>query len=205
MRQRIGSIMLLTAYLSSNQAIAESSFQLGGGIQHMANDPFLKQTGIDVVVDYRPQPHVVFEAKFAYMPDLAEGSWTGLTKQLVDENHISPDISTIQYSGMMSARIIAIEGQTEQFKTNIGMQCGIGLVQTADDLEALQAIDDPRAQATQIQMHTAATASIVGEAWRDDLGIQLAWDLVSYIETINSTTLQSKGMSFMTINILRSF
>ena len=147
----------------------------------------------------------MFEAKFAYMPDLAEGRWTGLTKQLVVENHVSPDISTIQYSGMMSARIIAIEGQTEQFKTNIGMQCGIGLVQTADDLEALQAIDDPRAKATQFQLHTAATASIVGEAWRDDLGIQLAWDLVNYIETVNSSTLESKGFTFLTVNALRRF
>ena len=77
---------------------------------------------------------------------------------------------------------------------DLGLRVGMGFAQTSDDLEALQAVGDPQAEATQNQVHPTTN---FGGGVRVVLGESFAFRIegrsLVYIETVNSTTLEMKN------------
>jgi outer membrane beta-barrel protein len=124
----------------------------------VANDPFLNRYIVGTGLAYHVTEVFAVEGTFDFAPDLGEGDWKPLTTQLVNENSVSPDISkltmfgsfTFQYSPIYGK--LAIVGRDIIFFDVYG-NFGMGFTRTTDDLAALQAEGEPRAQATEFQTH----------------------------------------------------
>ncbi|MCB9761388.1 MAG: outer membrane beta-barrel domain-containing protein [Alphaproteobacteria bacterium] len=159
-----------------------------------------------------PQPHILsgsvgyhiteifaVEAALGFAPDLGEGDWKPITKQLVEENHVSPDISKMTFIGNVTFQFSPIYGKVALNSRNIINfdiygAFGMGATRTVDDLNALQALNDPIALATQVQTHPTTTfgggARVIFNEW---FAVRVDGRSLVYIETVNSTTLEMKN------------
>jgi hypothetical protein len=61
----------------------------------VANDPFLNRYIVGSGLAYHFTEIFAVEGSFDFSPDLGESDWKPLTKQLVEENNVSPDISIL--------------------------------------------------------------------------------------------------------------
>ncbi len=188
----------IAGFLGTAQA-DEGGLHLGVGAGSVINDPFLKRYITQVTLDVRPKDHMVFEVVLGYSPDLGTSDWRPITKQLIEENHVSPDISKFSLYGGITGRVIPFWSPTKNGHNNLGFLWGVGMVQTEDDLEALQAIGNEVAEATQFETHLMGMSGVMGEAWRGGHGLQMGFRLMTYIETVNSTTLEMKANRLLTL------
>ena len=70
----------------------------------------------------------------------------------------------------------------------------MGLTQTVDDLEALNATQDERAQSTQVQIHpTSNFGAGVRMIFGKNIAARIEGRSMIYIETVNATTLEMKN------------
>ena len=160
----------------------------------VVNDPFLKQKGVAVSGEYRPEEFLAVGLDYRLFPDLGDTNWTGLTKQLIEENHVSPDISKRQWVSKATVTIFGLKHSTSTADLAVGFGVGIGFSKTADDLEALDTeASDERAVVTQNQMHPTAGYTLLGEAWWGENGIRFRLENDGYIETVNATVLEMKS------------
>ena len=128
----------------------------------VANDPFLNRYIVGSGLAYHVTEIFAVEGSFDFSPDLGESDWKPLTKQLVEENNVSPDISKLNYFASLSMQYAPIYGKVAIIGKNIINfdvygNFGLGVTRTADDLEALQATGDAKAEATQFQFQPTTT------------------------------------------------
>jgi len=119
---------------------------------------------------------------------------------LIEENHVSPDISKLTYFGSATFLFSPIYGKVAVVGRNIinfdiFASFGMGMTRTSDDLEALdtEATDD-RAVVTQHQLHP--TTNFGGGArviFSENLAFRIEGRSLVYIETVNATTLEMKN------------
>ena len=166
---------------------------LTGGMEFTGNDPFVTRRGHRIGVEYAPRPQVRFGLSGAWYPDLGEGNWTPLTSQLVTENHIAPDISLMPGQVRGTPRVVPFIPPTGILEAHTGAYGALGAVHTEDDLEALQQVDDPWAQATASQNHPTATWGVFSEIGGDTVRGRLRFERTTYIEAVSSTTLEMKS------------
>jgi outer membrane beta-barrel protein len=167
----------------------------------VANDPFLNRYIVGAGLGYHITEIFAVEGRFDYAPDLGEGDWKPLTKQLVDENSVSPDISKLTMAGSMVFQYSPIYGKValsgrKIVNFDIFGNFGVGFVRTRDDLEALQATEEenPEAVATEIQTHpTTNFGGGLRVIFGDTVAARLEARSLIYIETVNSTTLEMKN------------
>lgn len=180
----------------------------------VSNDPFLNRYIVGMGVGYHLTEIFGFEAMLDFSPDLGEGDWKPLTTQLVNENNVSPDISKLTYFGSACFVFSPIYGKAAIRGRNIINfdiygKFGMGGTATADDLEALQAEDQPTAIATQNQFHP--TTNFGGGAriiFNQNVALRVEGRSMIYIETVDSDTLEMKnnfiiqaGVSFFVPNM----
>ncbi|HJN74354.1 MAG TPA: hypothetical protein QGF58_10525 [Myxococcota bacterium] len=176
------------------------------GYDHVVNDPFLRRRGLHVGAGFAPGELVSFELSGGFYPDLGVLDWTPLTKQLVDEVHVSPDISKVIARGDLGVRIDPLSRRWKFIEARSGAHAGVGMVYTRDDLEALQAQNDPVALSTETQVHPAATVGLHAELKTDYVvGLRVKSESVRYIETVNGTTLESKALRFVGMEVVAWF
>ena len=166
----------------------------------VANDPFLNRYIVGTGLAYNVTEIFAVEVSFDFAPDLGERDWKPLTKQLVEENHVSPDISKLTYFGSLTFQFSPIYGKVAMsgrdiINFDIFAAFGMGVTRTSDDLEALdtEATDD-RAVATQHQMHP--TTNFGGGAriiFDENLAFRIEGRSLVYIEAVNATTLEMKN------------
>jgi outer membrane beta-barrel protein len=173
-------------------------FEASPFLGFVTNDPFIYRRLAGLSFAYHMTEIFALELMLGYSPDLGQADWKPLTRQLVDENKVSPDISKLtlfthaafQFSPIYGK--IAINGR-KIVNFDVFGTFGMGFTRTIDDLEAL-GDDSSTAQATAIELH--ATTNIGGGA---RVIINQNWALraegrsLVYIETINSTTLEMKN------------
>ena len=165
----------------------------------VANDPFLNRYIVGAGLGYHITEVFAVEGNFDFAPDLGDGDWKPLTTQLVEENSVSPDISKLTLAGNLTFQYSPIYGKLAVVGNNIILfdlygAFGMGLVQTSDDLEALQATDDPRAQATENQWHpTTNFGGGLRIIFGENIAARIEGRSLVYIETVNSTTLEMKN------------
>jgi len=165
----------------------------------VVNDPFLNRYIVGTGLAYNITEIFAVEMTFDFAPDLGERDWKPLTKQLVEENHVSPDISKLTYFGSLTFQFSPIYGKVAMsgrdiINFDIFGNFGMGATRTADDLEALQATDDPRAIATQFQVHpTTNFGGGLRIIFNENLAARVEGRSLVYIETVNSTTLEMKN------------
>jgi hypothetical protein len=207
MTRQLGYLMMFLGCMWCS-AVSASERAVTVGVGTLTNDPFVYRHAVTVGAQYRPQAHVAFGVDVRYFPDLGESDWKGLTKQLVEENHVSPDISKMMYSGTVNLGLFPLSTTKERFvvESRVGVLVSVGVVRTSDDLEALDTTSgDDRAEVTQHQMHPCGGASIVGDFWWGKNGLRLRRELINYIEVVNATTLEMKSNSLLIAEYGRRF
>lgn len=174
-------------------------FEAAPMIGLVTNDPFINRYLLGVALSRHVTEVFSVEATWTFSPDFGEGDWKAITEQLVNNNQVSPDISKIEHFGTVNFQYSPIYGKLAVVGANIinfdiFAAFGGGYVVTRDDLKALQAEDDPQAQATENQFHPATT---FGGGFRvtfnDMVAARVEARSLIYIETINSTTLEMKN------------
>jgi len=134
-----------------------------------------------------------------FSPDLGDADWKPLTTQLVTKNSVSPDISKIGAFGSLCFVYSPIYGKAAILGRNIVNfdiygKFGLGAAQTTDDLTALDAEGDPKAESTQVQIHPTtnfgAGARVI---FNQNTAARLEGRSMIYIETVNGTTLEMKN------------
>jgi len=174
-------------------------FEVTPNVAFVTNDPFLNRYILGTGLAYHATEIFALELNLGFSPNLGEADWKALTKQLVNQNHVSPDLSPMQVFGNTTFSFspiygkVAISGQ-KVINFDIFGAFGMGVAQTSDDLKALQAEGDQQALATQNQVHP--TTNFGGGA-RVVMGESFAFRVegrsLVYIETVNSTTLEMKN------------
>jgi outer membrane beta-barrel protein len=174
-------------------------WELSPHVAFVSNDPFLNRYIFGVGVAYNLTEVFSVEGMVDYSPDLGTADWKPLTKQLVEENSVSPDISKIGAFGSFCFIFSPIYGKAAVIGRNIINfdiygKFGMGMTQTVDDLSALQAEEDERAQSTQVQFHPTtnfgAGAKII---FNQNIAARVETRSMIYIETVNGTTLEMKN------------
>jgi outer membrane beta-barrel protein len=165
----------------------------------VTNDPFINRYLIGGQIAYHITELLAVEGHFTFSPDFGKGDWRPITTQLVENNRVSPDISKIFLLGDINLQFSPIYGKIAVQGGNIINfdifgTFGTGVVNTHDDLVALQAEDDPVAQQTQNEWHPTTN---VGGGFRvifsKTFALRLEGRTAIYIETISSTTLEMKN------------
>jgi outer membrane beta-barrel protein len=176
----------------------------------VTNDPFINRYLLGASVAHHFTEVFAVELVSSFSPDFGRGDWKPITEQLVEENQVSPDISKILFYGNLNFQFSPIYGKVSVLGRRIVNfdlfgTFGTGLVYTRDDLEALQAEDDPDAIATQAQYHPTTN---FGGGFRiilnENLAIRLEGRSMIYVETVKSTTLEMKN-NFMLLGSVAFF
>lgn len=174
-------------------------WELSPHVAFVSNDPFLNRYIVGAGVGYHLTEIFAVEGMLDFSPDLGTSDWKPLTTQLVEENHVSPDISKLNLFGSACFVFSPIYGKAaisgrKIINFDIYGKFGMGATRTADDLEALQAEGDSKAQSTQFQVHP--TTNFGGGArviFNDNLAVRVEGRSMVYIETVNATTLEMKN------------
>ena len=178
-------------------------YEVGPSVGFVANDPFLNRYIVGGVFDYHVTEIFAVEAQLAYAPILGSGvddpDLKPLSKQLINENSVSPDISKLTAHGHVGLAYSPIYGKAAVGKKIIAFDIyghfGGGFTMTTDDLEALnEDANSPDALATQNQVHpTTVFGGGARVAFSKSLAARAEVKSMSYIETINSSTLEMKN------------
>ena len=174
-------------------------WELSPHLAFVSNDPFLNRYIFGVGVAYNITEVFSVEGMLDYSPDLGDADWKPLTKQLVEENSVSPDISKIGAFGSFCFIFSPIYGKAAVIGKNIINfdiygKFGMGMTQTVDDLSALQAEEDERAQSTQVQFHpTTNFGAGTKIIFNPNVAARVEARSMIYIENVNGTTLEMKN------------
>lgn len=178
-------------------------FEAGPGIGFVANDPFLNRYIVHGVFDYHVTEIFALEFQVGYAPILGSGGendpdWKQLSKQLLLENSVSPDISKLDAHGSFGLAFSPIYGKAAVGRNIIAFDIyghfGLGFVHTNDDLLALQAEGEQSAIDTQDEWHPTTVIGVgTRVAFTPSVAARVEGKSMSYIETVNSTTLEMKN------------
>ena len=170
------------------------------GLGMVTNDPFLSLKLINLSYIRYLKENLSLHLDLGYSPDFGDSDWKPLTMQLVTENSVSPDISKIRAIGSCMLGFEPFLFVSKPLKGTFGFRTGYGVIQTFDDLSALQAEGDPRAESTQEQLHSGIVFGPYLTILNKDFGtFGLYLDNSFYIETIDGTTLEMKNNQILKI------
>lgn len=166
----------------------------------VTNDPFVHRYLIGAGFAYHVTEVFAVELNGTFSPDLGdEINRKAITKQIIDKNQVTPDISLINFYVNGNVQFSPIYGklavgQKDIIGFDIFGLFGTGAVYTVDDLDALGVTGDINAEATQSQFHP--TINFGGGArviLSDSFAFRIEGRGLSYIEVIESTTLEMKN------------
>ncbi|MBN1335247.1 MAG: outer membrane beta-barrel domain-containing protein [Deltaproteobacteria bacterium] len=189
-------------------------FEVLPNVAFVTSDPFLNRYIVGVGLGYHLTEIFETEVNLGFSPILGEADWKPLTKQLIENNHISPDLSPLTYFGNATflfspiyGKVALTNGRIVPF--DIFGAFGMGVVRTSDDLEALQQEGEDPALATANQIHpTTNFGGGLRIVLGDSMAVRIEGRSLVYIETVSSTTLEMKnnfilsgGVSFFFPNV----
>jgi outer membrane beta-barrel protein len=185
--------------LQHKEFVHQGRYEIAPGIGYVTNDPFINRYLLGAGLTYHVTEVFGVEFRGTFSPDFGQGDWKPITDQIIHENSVTPDISKIEWFGDVNFQYSPIYGKVAISGRNIVMfdifgAFGTGIVNTRDDLDALQKQTDPVAQATEKQFHPTVN---YGGGLRVILSKSFAFRFetrgMSYIEVIQSSTLEMKN------------
>lgn len=185
--------------LQRKEFVHQGRYEIAPGIGYVTNDPFINRYLIGAGLTYHVTEVFGVEFRGTFSPDFGEGDWKPITKQIIEENSVTPDISKIEWFGDFNLQYSPIYGKVAVSGKNIVMfdifgAFGAGVVNTRDDLKALQKETDEAAIATEKQFHPTLN---YGGGVRVILSKSFAFRFetrgMSYVEVIESSTLEMKN------------
>lgn len=180
---------------------------LSVGYEFVANDPFLYRRGWRHGVTWQPSPWAEVGATVTWYPILGNGGendadWKPLSKQLLLENSVSPDISKMWLQAQLVARVRAFRAPLGgEWEGSAGVLVGGAVFVTSDDLVALQN-DGEEAMATQNQVHPGLAYGLFADMTTEYVGFRLRAESDAYIEVVNSTNLEMKRNLIFGVEVL---
>jgi outer membrane beta-barrel protein len=168
----------------------------GGGI---TNDPFIRRILFGLDLGYHVTEIFQVELQGSFSPDLDTGDHKAVTKQIIAANQVSPEISRMMAHATLNVNFSPFYGKLATFGRNsiifdLYGTFGTGIVFTQDDLELTEQTDDPKATATQRQIHPALTfGGGVRVMFGKVAGIRFEVRDLSYINVLESTQLELKN------------
>lgn len=183
--------------LLATLAFAKPHFGVMLGVESVINDPFVATTGGRTGFTAALAPYLEVGASLAVYPIIGNAGcttprWKPLACDLRDRYGISPDISYLTGELEGEVRVLPFRARLGKFETDFGFSAGIGAVTTEDDLVALQAENEPDAVATADQVHPAVVGGLLADVRIQHFGVRFRVHDILYLETVNSTVLESK-------------
>jgi outer membrane beta-barrel protein len=174
-------------------------YELTPQLGFVTNDPFVNRYLGSLGFGYHVTEIFGIELTVTGSPDFGESDWKPITKQIIENNGVTPDISKIQFYASGNFQFSPIYGKVAVGSGRIIIfdvfgVFGTGAVNTSDDLKALQKENDPAATATASQFHP--TLNYGGGArviFGETFAIRFEGRGLSYIEVLESTTLEMKN------------
>ncbi len=174
-------------------------YEVGLGAGFVTNDPFINRYLLVPSFTYHVTEIFGIEIQGAFSPDFGELDYKPITTQIINENSVTPDISKIQFYGNLNFQYSPIYGKVAVGSNRIIVfdlfgVFGTGVVNTVDDLAALQKEGEITAIATEVQYHP--TLNFGGGArviFSEAFAIRVEGRGLSYIEVLESTTLEMKN------------
>ena len=193
----------MLAVLCVSAALA-GEFAVSAGAEASINDPFYNLVGLRVGAEFAPTSAVRLGLSVAAYPTPTHLFWSHLASEMVSEAGASPDISapTLRATALLSAMPFAVT--RGDWSVRSGLNAGFGVVRTVDELDALEAdggsSDD--ALATEIQIHPQGTFGISGELRHGQLALRWSGEGMTYIETVDGLTLETRSELLSTGEVL---
>lgn len=183
--------------------IGRTEVGLGAGL--VTNDPFINRYIVRLDGTYHFTEVAAIQIGAGFSPNLGRGDWKGITKQIVLNNSVTPDISKIQFYGDVTLQYAPIYGKlaapgNKIINFDIFGLIGSGIVQTADDLDALGCdLEDPACTDSASQIHSTLNyGGGIRVVFGKNIALRVEGRGISYIEVIESTNLEMKNnMLFM--------
>jgi len=172
-------------------------FTFAVGAEQVFNDPFVSQTGARAAFRFAPSPWVELEVAAGTFISLGVGGcgdpdWSALTCQMLEVSDVSPDIAKMGAWGRLAVGVVPFRIGEGRWRSAAGAFVGVEALATNDDLVALQAVGEPAALATENQVHPVTVWGVFGEAGGRHMALRLRFEVRRYVETVNSTILESK-------------
>lgn len=175
--------------------------EFGPHIGFVTNDPFVNRYLGGLNIGYHVTEVFSVELAGTFSPDFGEQDWKPITKQLVNNNQVSPDISKIIYVVNATTQFAPIYGKLAVVGGRIivfdiyGI-FGFGLTGTQDDMKAIDCggRDGEPCTLTASQVHPSTT---MGGGFRVAFSKRFATRIegrsLSYIETLDGVQLEMKN------------
>lgn len=174
---------------------------LGAGAEATVNDPFWQTSGVRAAADVTLRPWLRLGLSGGLYPGVVAQE-RALTSQLVDYG-ITPDISRMGWRAAGQLTVLPLRQVSGERERVLGAVVGMGAVYTEDDLERLQAVGDPEAEATARQLHPITHVGLIGEVWWGDWGGRLRMERSAYTEVIFEVVQESKVPAWVGVDIIR--
>lgn len=155
------------------------------GAASVVNDPFQRVYGPQLGLGMEWTPWLRTEAAVGWYPDLGVTNYKPLTRQIIEDNNVSPDLSPILSRGVARATLVPFKVDAPGLKGSIGAEIGIGAVLTNDNLDIIGQENDAEALATETEFHAATSFGMVGELRGANHGVVLRLERTSYVETVS--------------------
>lgn len=174
-------------------------FEVTPHIGGVTNDPFIRRVMFGAHVGYHATEIFEIELMGGFSPDLKEGDYKAVTKQILTANQVSPEISRMMGYALANANISPFYGKVATFGRNSIIfdfygTFGAGIVYTVDDLEVTQQDQDEKALATERQVHPAISfGGGIRVMFGRTGGIRFEVRDISYIGVLQSTQLELKN------------
>lgn len=174
-------------------------FEVTPFVGMVTNDPFIRRIMFGGDVAYHFTELFAFELQGSFDPNFGEGDWKPITHQITGANQVSPEISRMMWhlTGNFNyspfyGKLATVGRTTVMF--DIYGTFGAGVVGTADDLELIGNVGDPRAEASRTQVHpTLSFGGGLRVAFNKTFALRFEARSLSYIGVLESTKLELKN------------
>ncbi len=137
-----------------------------------------------------------------YAPDLGDNDLSALTRQLVEDTSVSPDVSRVIARVGGQLRVDIIDKTSGVWRTRLGVLAGAGAVYTEDDLVGRATSDEWKATAT--QFHPEWSMALCADASRGSWGIRTRIERQSYTEVFTTTVRRPRNLVWVGVGLTYS-
>ena len=172
------------------------------GVSFIANDPFIRQKSISLAYGGSLSNHVVYQLNANYFLDLGSADYTPVSRFLMDNLSVAPDMSKLDWNTFLSVGIEPLNFSFDNIRSCFGVMIGAGVIQTKDDMDSVQADEeDVRFLSTQIQTHPLAVWTMYSSINFENWGISFHFDAYNYLEGILGAYTENKNPQVMSVRV----
>lgn len=165
------------------------------GAEVVADDPFLTRRGLRTELQLRPLRYAAVSVGVAGYPILGDADYTALTRQLIEENQLSPELSRVAGAGLAAVHALPLVAEAGGVRSAVGLFAGAAAVHTVDDLSLVQ-VDSPAAIERERQVHAAFCWGVTADASHGPVGFRARLEEWRYREQFADTDARRRPLWF---------